>query len=137
MPPEIIVNDTFRQCSEFFAGDECSYCEPPAGWRSLGYGSLESCPSDYSVVSVSGICWSGRNPFCCTEGHSGAPGDCENMIRNDSSMECAFLENASNCTLPAGWIRRPELMPIYEWTCPLDYNWTSVNCTAIAGTSPC
>lgn len=130
MPPETIVNDTTRECAIFFSGDECTSCTPPPGWRELGYG--ESCPDDYTSVDISGTCYPMEYGFCCTEGHSGAPGDCSNLVINDSSMLCAFVGNASNCTLSAGWEKKPENVSSYEWVCPFTYDWTTVNCTAIA-----
>lgn len=130
MPPETLVNDTTKECALFFSGDECTSCTPPAGWRELGYDA--SCPDNYTVVEVSGTCYGMENGFCCTEGHSGAPGDCSNLVINNSAMQCAFVDDVLNCTLPAGWQKKPENVSAYQWACPFTYNWTNVNCTAIA-----
>lgn len=127
LPPEIIVNDTSKECAMFFAGDECMDCTPPAGWRSLGYDEEASCPKDYNMVSVRGKCSGFEISFCCTEGHSGASGECRNMVRNDIARECAFVKDASNSTLPSGWMKIPDGKTSREWVCPLDYEWTTVN----------
>jgi hypothetical protein len=64
------------------------------------------------------------------EGHSGAPGDCRNLVRNDSAKECAFVKDASNSSLPFGWLKMPSDLTSKDWVCPYDYKWTSVNLTS-------
>jgi hypothetical protein len=132
LPREMIVNYSTKECSSFFAGDECSDCSPPPGWDRLGPGA--ACPAGFALVEVEGSCWGLQTSFCCMEGHSGAPGDCTMLVKNDMSRECAFVENSS-CSLPAGWLMRPENISGYEWLCPGDYSWTTVNCTAVDHTS--
>ena len=132
LPPETIVNYTTKECSSFFAGDECSDCSPPPGWERLGPGA--ACPAGFAMVSVEGSCWGLQHGFCCMQGHSGAPGNCTRLVKNDVTKECAFVDNLS-CSLPAGWLRRPENASGYEWLCPGDYNWTTVNCTSVNCTS--
>lgn len=131
LPLKLIVNDTAKECSRFLPGDECMDCSLPVGWRSIGLEGQVECPAGYAMVFARGECHGFEIPFCCIEGHSGAPGSCENLIKNDLAGECAFLGNASNCTLPLGWQRRPENMSLYKWSCPMTYNWTSVNCTGV------
>ena len=132
LPREMIVKYTTKECSSFFAGDECSDCSPPAGWERLGPGA--ACPAGFAIVSVEGSCWGLQTGFCCMQRHSGAPGDCTRLVKNDVTKECAFVDNLS-CSLPAGWLRRPENASGYEWLCPGDYNWTTVNCTSADGAS--
>jgi hypothetical protein len=55
LPREMIVKYTTKECSSFFAGDECSDCSPPAGWERLGPGA--ACPAGFAIVSVEGSCW--------------------------------------------------------------------------------
>jgi hypothetical protein len=128
LPTELIVNNATKECSKFFAGDECSDCTPPAGWERLGAGA--ECPEGFAHVEVEGSCYGLQTDFCCMEGHSGAPGDCTGLVKNDAAKECAFIDNLS-CGLPAGWLLRPENASGYEWLCPGDYSWTTVNCTAV------
>jgi hypothetical protein len=130
LPPEIIINNSSKECAMFIAGDECMDCAPPLGWQSLGYTSDSSCPANYTMVSARGICKGFEVLHCCTEGHSGASGECRNMVRNNFAKECAFVKDASNCTLPVGWLKMPENISSVEWLCPNSYNWTSINCTA-------
>lgn len=132
LPPEMIVNYTTKECSSFFSGDECSYCTPPPGWQNLGAGA--ACPAGFAQVEAESSCHGLQSGFCCMEGHSGAPGNCSRLVKNEAAKECAFVENLS-CRLPAGWLSRPENVSTYEWLCPLDYSWTSVNCTSVGNMS--
>jgi hypothetical protein len=36
LPPEIIINDTTKECSMLIGGDECTDYTPLSGWQSLG-----------------------------------------------------------------------------------------------------
>jgi hypothetical protein len=128
LPPETIVNYTAKECAEFFSGDECSDCAPQAGWERLGPGA--PCPTGFEVVEAEGICHGLQTSFCCTEGHSGAAGNCTMLVKNDLTRECALAEDIS-CSLPAGWMTMPERVSPSEWLCPLDYNWTTVSCTDV------
>jgi hypothetical protein len=132
LPTEMIVNYTTKECSSFFAGDECSDCTPPAGWERLGAGA--ECPEGFALVEVEGSCHGLHTGFCCIEGHSGAPGDCTGLVKNVATEECAFVDNLS-CSLPAGWLLRAENASGYEWLCPGNYSWTTVNCTSVEQTS--
>jgi|GEM_PF-4441561 len=126
-PPEIIVNNATMQCSHFMAGDECTMCEIPQGWTSLGYG-VTQCPPGYAETTASVICTPGRNEFCCSQGHSGADGNCTDMVENSLMGQCAFVENAPGaqaCILPPDWQKKPAGG---QWLCPTGYSWTNVTC---------
>ena len=124
LPTQIIVNNGTMQCARFLPGDECMDCTPPDGWEILE--QYSSCPNNYALVEVSGDCKGFEVEHCCTEGHSGASGDCRNMIKNDMTKECAFLADAMNNTMPDGWQKVPENTSISGWLCPLDYTWTTL-----------
>jgi len=122
---ETIVNNTTKECAVFLAGDECSDCILPPGWQSLGRYYVP-CPKNYSIISVKGACKGFENQRCCTKGHSGAAGECSNLVINDLSRECTFTEDAINSSLPTGWLSKPANVSLFEWVCPLDYRWTSL-----------
>jgi hypothetical protein len=126
MPLQTIVNHDLKQCSSFLPGDECMDCTPPEGWEILGFG--ESCPENYTTVNerTSGNCRGFEVEHCCTEKHSGASGDCHNMVKNDLTKECAFMTDAQNSTLPSGWVKMPKNASSYNWLCPLGYIWTTL-----------
>ena len=124
LPTQIIVNNDTMQCARFLPGDECMDCTAPNGWEILE--QYSSCPSNYALVEVGGNCKGFEVEHCCTERHSGASGDCRNMIKNDITKECAFLADAINSTMPDGWQKVPENASISGWLCPLDYTWTTL-----------
>ena len=118
-PNKVVVNHETRQCALIFGGDECMDCFPPEGWEVLGYYPDVLCPEGYEEVSDLEIdCRHFQNDHCCTEGHSGASGDCENMVINSHQELCAFIENAAEAELPSGWKARPGNTPLQEWLCP-------------------
>jgi hypothetical protein len=127
MPLQTIVNNDSMQCARFLPGDECMDCSPPEGWDLLG--SFASCPEGYTLVSVNGNCRGFEKERCCTEKHSGASGDCQNMIKNDITKECAFARDASNSTLPLGWTKMHVANSSSKWVCPLDYKWKALAAT--------
>jgi len=122
LPMQTIVNNESMQCASFLPGDECMDCVPPAGWVILGREA--SCPEGYRTVLVEARCTGFEIERCCTKGHSGASGDCRNMVKNDLTHECSFVKDASNSSLPEGWQRMPDNESSYNWLCPLEYNWT-------------
>ena len=130
MPQQMIVNNDSMQCARFLPGDECMDCTPPEGWEILG--SYASCPESYTSVTVKGICKGFEREHCCTEKHSGASGDCRNLIKNDMTKECAFVKDASNYTLPVGWTKMSVDNSSSNWVCPLDYMWTTLTATISA-----
>ncbi|NMC09452.1 MAG: hypothetical protein GYA39_00515 [Methanothrix sp.] len=127
MPLLMIVNNDSMECARFLPGDECMDCTPPAGWDILG--PYDSCPENYKIVNVNGTCKGFENERCCTEKHTGASGDCRNLVINDETKRCAFVKNASNCSLPSGWLAMPKNASQSMWVCPIDYGWTALNCT--------
>ncbi|NMB86035.1 MAG: hypothetical protein GYA29_07295, partial [Methanothrix sp.] len=54
MPLLMIVNNDSMECARFLPGDECMDCSPPEGWDI--FGPYDSCPENYKVVNVTGIC---------------------------------------------------------------------------------
>jgi len=138
MPLKLIVNNDSMLCARFLPGDECMDCTPPEGWEILG--SYASCPENYTLVTVRGNCKGFENEHCCTEKHSGASGDCRNLVINNLTKECAFVKDASSCTLPVGWTKMSADDSSTKWVCPLDYTWTAltanVSATAAAQFGP-
>ncbi|HOE45504.1 MULTISPECIES: hypothetical protein [Methanothrix] len=127
LPLQLIVNNDTIQCASFLPGDECMDCTPPDGWEILGpYGP---CPEDYTLVTVRSNCQGFENERCCTKWHSGASGDCQNLVKNDLTRECAFVDDAANRTLLSGWMKMPENASSSSWLCPHDYNWTTLTGT--------
>jgi hypothetical protein len=124
-PPEIIVNNATMECSMFNAGDECTRCEIPEGWVSLGFGTGQ-CPEGYAEVTAARNCTPGKNARCCSEGHSGAMGDCGEMAINRQTKQCMF----TNATVPAGWEGKTDGED-GPWQCPEGYAWVEN-----AGTCP-
>ena len=126
-PDKVVVNYETRQCALIFGGDECMDCFPPEGWEVLGYYPDVMCPEDYEEVNDLEIeCRHFRNDHCCTEGHSGASGNCADLVVNSREKLCAFVENAAEADLPSGWKAKPENTPLQEWLCPYALeNWVS------------
>ena len=125
LPPLRVVNHETRQCGQIpFGGDECMDCFPPAGWEVLGIADDVPCPAGYTLVEEVGYnCQSFKNQFCCSEGHSGAPGDCQDLVVNERVRRCAFVENVAACKLPRGWSRQPDSVEPHNWVCPAGYEW--------------
>ena len=95
----------------------------PAGWEELGmYGDV-TCPEDYSEIDLRPECKPFKIARCCTEGHSGAPGDCEDLVVNRILRECAFVEDINAAQLSGGWRSRPEDVTVREWVCPDHFTW--------------
>ncbi len=122
-PPEVIVNNRTMECSPYNAGDECTRCAIPDGWTSLGYGTVE-CPQGYAETRAPIVCTPAVNERCCSEGHSGANGDCGKMIINRRTKQCVF----ANGTAPSGW--EGEANGTESWQCPEGYTWAE-------NTGPC
>lgn len=113
-PPQLIINNATKQCSDFTAGDECTRCEAPEGWTVLAYG-IASCPKGYEEIRADIACRPLRAEFCCSEGHSGAPGNCSSMVVDDATKRCAFDDG--KCYVPDMWKRENAFCPAgYEWT---------------------
>ena len=97
-PPELMVNHETKQCAEFWGGDECLSCSPPVGWEVLGWLGEAECPDDYTAVEIEPTCAAAKTPFCCSEGHSGASGDCEDVVIDRAGEWCAFVDDI-NCSV--------------------------------------
>jgi hypothetical protein len=96
--PATVVNHSTKECSTICGGDECHTCYPPTGWE-----FAESCPADYTEVSISVTVVGRRTKSCCGQG-SGIGGDCKDVVANHNARECAFVENIDRCQyLPLGW----------------------------------
>ncbi len=120
LPPVYGVNHQTKECAEFFMGDECVACRLPDGWVVIGRGMKNLCPGGYKTVKVRSVCFPQKNPFCCSKGHSGAPGNCKDLVINEKEKKCAFLDNIEKCrVIPEGWQR-----PRGENVCPFEgYRW--------------
>jgi len=126
MPPAIVANHATGECARFFGGDECMDCIPPQGWETLGIEGEVECPAGYTFLEeIESTCTAFEAPHCCTAGHSGAAGNCENLVMNERAKQCAFVARAGTCTLPRRWSARPEGVGAYDWQCPADYDWVS------------
>jgi hypothetical protein len=126
VPPLRVVNHETKECSEIFGGDECMDCFPPEGWEILGFAYDEPCPEGYTEVAEPGYnCESFKNQFCCMEGHSGAHGDCRDMVINKRQKSCTFVDDVTTAELPRGWQAKPGNVANYDWFCPEKYEWVS------------
>lgn len=107
-PMQVIVDNATKECSFFSTGDECTRCEMPEGWTSLGIGS--ACPSGFREVEAQVVCKPLTSQFCCSQGHSGSTGNCTGLMVNDGKKQCAFA------TAGSGWTNAS--------ICPADYEWS-------------
>lgn len=121
-PPELMINRESKQCAEYWAGDECLSCSAPAGWEILGGLPEAQCPDGFAQVEIDLTCTPQKDEFCCTEGHSGAAGDCEDVVINRAKEQCAFVEDIGESpSLPGGWEKYGEECPYYEWADQVNY----------------
>jgi hypothetical protein len=103
-PERIGVNESTKECATFFTGDECTDCSLPEGWTNLGYAHMTQCPQDYKMVEADSVCKPRKSFFCCSENHSGAEGQCDDLVIDDVNGKCAFVEDINKCGgLPPGW----------------------------------
>jgi hypothetical protein len=125
LPPIRVVDHQTQECSEIpFGGDECMDCFPQEGWEVLGVAYDVPCPAGYAVVeSVDYDCQPFKNQFCCSEGHSGVPGDCQDLVVNGRAKQCAFVDDIADCELPRRWSKRPDTVDLRDWVCPANYEW--------------
>lgn len=122
MPPRTVVNPETRQCAMLVPGDECGDVVLPPGWEYLPAG--EACPQGYAVIELRPEWVHFKAPFCCTEGHSGSPGDCEDLLIQPEKRQCAFVEDIQACRgpgarLPLGWAIPSEGQNL----CPGNFTW--------------
>jgi hypothetical protein len=122
-PPMTAVNHETKECGQFPGGDECAICRPTGGWELLDNGFDVECPEDYASASPSYACDPVKAPHCCTEGHSGAPGDCADLIISHRHDQCAFVDDIEGCKPPREWTRQPNGRRAEDWQCPADYEW--------------
>jgi hypothetical protein len=55
------------------------------------------------------------------EGHSGAAGDCEDMVINRLIRQCAFVEDINTSQLSGSWQSRPADVSARDWVCPQNF----------------
>jgi hypothetical protein len=130
-PPLVVVNHDTKECAEIFGGDECKLCYAPIGWEELGYQGRAQCPKEYAIVKIKERnCIPVQSEFCCILGSSGTGGDCESLIINDRTEQCAFVDDLATCILPGKWRARPAETESDRWRCPWTYQWVrNVDCS--------
>ena len=130
LPPKVIVNHQTRECAIVIEGDECTDCFIPEGWDELGMYGVVECPAEYTKIDRRLECQPFQIDRCCTEGHSGARGDCEDMVINRPKRLCAFVEDVTTIQLSGGWQSRPADVEYRNWICPNNFSWESGLLTA-------
>ncbi|HRY63332.1 MAG TPA: hypothetical protein P5267_01885 [Patescibacteria group bacterium] len=122
------LNEQTKECSEFFTSDECIDCQFPSGWQII---EESQCPTGYKEIKKNSVCLPKKDSFCCTVQHSGANGDCEDVVVNEVEQKCAFVEDINKCgKLPQNW-KQAEETKFWGKACPsLDYEWLNspLNC---------
>ena len=141
-PPQLVVNHETEECAIFYPGDECMSCSLVEDWEIVD--SSSECPSDYTEIGELSfehyICEGRKTQFCCTVGHSGALGDCDDVVVNQAKKQCAFIEDINECEkLSVGW-QQAEMDVFWDdvfWgqVCPsLEYEWVDdIECVAGKG----
>jgi hypothetical protein len=121
LPPSLGMNEAAKQCASFYIGDECESCSMPGGWMPA---EGDACPAGYEVIEARAVCTPFRTAFCCSRSHSGAQGDCDDVVVNYAERACAFIDDIEKCaTLPSGWQRAPVLEALGR-VCPMDdFEW--------------
>lgn len=124
VPPVRVANHETKECGQMFAGDECMDCFPLEGWEVLGDAFDVACPASYTEVQdIPYRCEPFKVQFCCSEGHSGAPGACDDLVVNEREKKCAFVGEIEGCTLPSRWESRSPGIEPGSWVCPANYEW--------------
>lgn len=123
LPPLTVVNHETKECGQIQAADECESCYPTGDWELLGNGRGVECPDGYAHTKPEYACDLSKSWYCCTEGNSGAPGDCEDMIISHRHDQCAFVDDINGCKPPREWTRQPNGRRAQEWLCPGGYEW--------------
>jgi hypothetical protein len=138
MPPRQVINHQTQQCADIVPGDECGDVILPPDWEYLDLTAGEKCPDNFTFVELRPDWVHFKVPFCCTEGHSGSSGDCQDVVIQPVKRQCAFVDDIQKCTgLPDGW-------EVSGQNCPAGFEWVEdVVCTgeeaiqtAIPTTSP-
>lgn len=119
--PRFGINEQTKECSEFFMGDECVSCTMPEDWEMI---EEFQCPTGYKEIQENSVCTPRKDSFCCTVQHSGAGGDCEDVVVNDVEQKCAFVEDINKCDkLPTNWNQAEEIK-FWGRVCPSwEYEW--------------
>lgn len=116
--PKNVFNKVSKECSTIFGGDECTDCNPIAPWEE------GKCPKNFKKVQT-GIptsCQPFKNERCCSEGHSGAIGACDDLLVNSKTKSCLFLEDRKSCKkLPIGWENKKQCPRSFQWTKDIVY----------------
>ena len=125
MPPSPVVNHQTRQCAVIVPGDECGDVILPSGWEYLDEAAGETCPEGYATIDLNPKWMHFKATHCCTEGHSGSSGDCQDVVIQQSKRQCAFVEDIQTCAaLPNGW-------ETWGKNCPTGFEWVDqVTCTS-------
>ena len=76
-----------------------------------------------AACGFGGSCEGVKSRDCCTEGHSGAPGDCADLIISHRYDQCAFVDEIEGCKPPREWTTQPNGRRAEEWLCPESYEW--------------
>lgn len=119
MPPRTLINHKTQQCAQVTPGDECGDVILPPEWEYLDPNSGEKCPDNYTMVDLQPEWTHFSSQFCCSEGHSGSSGDCQDVIKQEAKQQCAFVEDIQKCSsLPEGW-------ESWGHNCPIDFYWTN------------
>jgi hypothetical protein len=130
MPPRILVNHKTQQCAQVTPGDECGDVILPPDWEYLNSSSGEKCPDSYTLVDLHLEWKQFKSQLCCSEGHSGSAGDCQDVVTQPSRRQCAFVEDIQQCpALPEGW-------KAWEQNCPIDFYWTRDVVCSSSGSGP-
>ena len=124
-PPLTAVNEETKQCGMMPGGDECANCYPTNGWTLLGDGVDVECPAGYASGEPEYACDHFKAQHCCTEGHSGSSGDCEDMIISHRHDQCAFVDDIEGCKPPREWTTQPHGWSAADWLCPASYEWVN------------
>ena len=115
MPPRTLVNHKSKQCAQIVPGDECGDVVLPTDWEYLDSGG--KCPENYTTIELHPDWVHFKTTFCCSEGHSGSPGDCQDVISQQAGRKCAFVDDIQKCSsLPEGW-------EAWGKDCPVDFEW--------------
>ena len=129
MPPRPVVNHQTRQCAVIVTGDECGDVVLPSGWEYLDEASGELCPNGYATIDLNPEWAHFKATHCCSEGHSGSSGDCQDVVIQQSKRHCAFVEDIQACTaLPKGWEAWGE-------NCPTGFEWVDQLACTVSSTS--
>lgn len=126
--PVFGINEDTKECAEFSMGDECVHCVLPDGWIQV---EEYQCPDSYTQIEKLSVCTKSKSEFCCSASHSGSAGDCDDVVINNQTNQCAFVEDINQCsTLPENW-EEAKNNDIFGEYCPLYYEWIDdITCEA-------